>query len=230
MGEGFTWDSADLTIDQAIAADAWAHARSLIQAGDHQLVVLDEITYPINWEWIDIADVVATITGRPSHVSVICTGRNAPAELDRHRRHGHRDGRHASTPTSRASGPRRASTIDRPGRRPTNAATRLGSPPGWWCTYDASSVGEANPARRDPKRRDQLEGVARLVERRVVELVTAERRAGGAERARRPSVRGVAVAERQSLAHRRGHRQHTGHRARRRASGPATAGRRTRPT
>ena len=81
MGEGFTWDSADLTIDQAISADAWAHARSVIQAGDHQLVVLDEITYPINWAWIDIADVVATITGRPSHVSVICTGRKAPAEL-----------------------------------------------------------------------------------------------------------------------------------------------------
>jgi cob(I)alamin adenosyltransferase len=81
MGEGFTWDSADLTIDQAIAADAWAHARRLIQAGDHQLVVLDEITYPINWSWIDGAEVVATIAGRPSHVSVICTGRNAPPEL-----------------------------------------------------------------------------------------------------------------------------------------------------
>jgi len=81
MGEGFTWDSADLTIDQAIAADAWAHSRSLIQAGDHQLVVLDEITYPINWSWIDLADVVATITARPPHVSIICTGRKAPAEL-----------------------------------------------------------------------------------------------------------------------------------------------------
>ena len=30
-------------------------------AGDHQLVVLDEITYPINWGWIDVDDVVATI-------------------------------------------------------------------------------------------------------------------------------------------------------------------------
>jgi cob(I)alamin adenosyltransferase len=81
MGEGFTWDSADLTIDQAIAADAWNHARALIQAGAHQLVVLDEITYPLNWGWIDRADVLATITGRPSHVSIICTGRNAPADL-----------------------------------------------------------------------------------------------------------------------------------------------------
>jgi cob(I)alamin adenosyltransferase len=81
MGEGFTWDSADLTIDQAIAADAWAHARRLIQAGDHQLVVLDEITYPINWSWIEVTDVVGAITDRPDHVSIVCTGRNAPPEL-----------------------------------------------------------------------------------------------------------------------------------------------------
>ena len=65
MGEGFTWDSDDLTLDQAVAAGAWAHAKALIEAGDHQLVVLDEITYPINWGWIDIDDVVATIRDRP---------------------------------------------------------------------------------------------------------------------------------------------------------------------
>ena len=81
MGEGFTWDSADLTIDQAVAAEAWAHARALITAGDHKLVMLDEITYPMNWGWIDTADVVATIAGRPAHVNVVATGRNAPEPL-----------------------------------------------------------------------------------------------------------------------------------------------------
>ena len=113
MGDGFTWDSSDLTIDEAIAADVWGHARSLIQAGDHRLVVLDEITYPINWAWIDVADVVATITGRPSHVNVICTGRNAPANWSRSPT---RSPRWAprSTPTTPASGPRRGSTTERP--------------------------------------------------------------------------------------------------------------------
>ena len=43
--------------------------------------MLDEITYPINWAWIDLADVVATITRPPGHVNVVCTGRNAPADL-----------------------------------------------------------------------------------------------------------------------------------------------------
>ncbi|HJR24160.1 MAG TPA: cob(I)yrinic acid a,c-diamide adenosyltransferase [Acidimicrobiales bacterium] len=81
MGEGFTWDSEDLTLDQAVAAGAWAQAKAIIQAGDHQLVVLDEVTYPINWGWIDQADVLATIRERPSHVNVVCTGRNAPEAL-----------------------------------------------------------------------------------------------------------------------------------------------------
>ena len=81
MGDGFTWDSADLTVDQAVAAGAWDHARRLIGAGDHQLVVLDEITYPMNWEWIAHRRRVATIVGRPRHVNVVITGRKAPAAL-----------------------------------------------------------------------------------------------------------------------------------------------------
>lgn len=81
MGEGFTWDSADLTQDQAVAAGAWQHAKDLIRAGNHQLVVLDEVTYPLNWGWIDIDDAVETIRGRPETVNVICTGRKAPAAL-----------------------------------------------------------------------------------------------------------------------------------------------------
>jgi cob(I)alamin adenosyltransferase len=81
IGEGFTWDSADLTQDEAVARAAWEHARSLIEAGAHRLVVLDEITYPMTWGWIDTDDVVATIAGRPEQVNVVCTGRDAPEAL-----------------------------------------------------------------------------------------------------------------------------------------------------
>jgi cob(I)alamin adenosyltransferase len=81
MGEGFTWDSEDLTQDQAVAAGAWDHAKALIESGAHQLVVLDEVTYPVNWGWIDAHDVVDTIVKRPEHVNIVCTGRNAAAAL-----------------------------------------------------------------------------------------------------------------------------------------------------
>lgn len=81
LGEGFTWESTDLTQDQAVAQEAWNHAKSVIQAGTHRLVVLDEITYPMNWGWIDTDDVVATIRDRPELVNVVATGRDAPQAL-----------------------------------------------------------------------------------------------------------------------------------------------------
>jgi cob(I)alamin adenosyltransferase len=81
IGEGFTWDSEDLTRDEAVAREAWAHARSVIGASSHRLVILDEITYPMNWGWIDTDEVVATIAGRPERVSIVATGRDAPQAL-----------------------------------------------------------------------------------------------------------------------------------------------------
>jgi cob(I)alamin adenosyltransferase len=81
IGEGFTWDSTDLTRDQAVSRQAWNHAKTLINTGEHRLVILDEITYPMNWGWIDTDDVIATISGRPSKVSIVATGRDAPQAL-----------------------------------------------------------------------------------------------------------------------------------------------------
>jgi cob(I)alamin adenosyltransferase len=81
LGEGFTWDSADLSEDEAAARAAWQRARALVEAGDHRLVVLDEITYPMNWGWIDTDEVVRTIRDRPERVNVVATGRDAPAAL-----------------------------------------------------------------------------------------------------------------------------------------------------
>ncbi|MBV9663078.1 MAG: cob(I)yrinic acid a,c-diamide adenosyltransferase [Actinobacteria bacterium] len=81
IGEGFSWDSEDLSQDEAVARAAWDHARSVIGAGEHQLVVLDEVTYPVNWGWIDGADVVEAIRARPAKVNVVITGRDAPEAL-----------------------------------------------------------------------------------------------------------------------------------------------------
>jgi cob(I)alamin adenosyltransferase len=80
-GDGFTWDSTDMDETEAVARAGWRTASSLIAAGDHRLIVLDELTYPINWGWIPVEDVVDAITARPADVSVIVTGRDAPAEL-----------------------------------------------------------------------------------------------------------------------------------------------------
>jgi cob(I)alamin adenosyltransferase len=81
LGDGFTWTSTDLDRTQAIAAAAWEHAEGVLAAGAHELVILDEVTYPMNWGWIATDDVVAAIAARPAHVNVIATGRDAPAAL-----------------------------------------------------------------------------------------------------------------------------------------------------
>jgi cob(I)alamin adenosyltransferase len=81
LGDGFTWDSANLDETEAVAREAWRASKAHIQSGDYKLVILDEITYPMNWGWISTDEVVATIVGRPEHVNIICTGRNAPQEL-----------------------------------------------------------------------------------------------------------------------------------------------------
>jgi cob(I)alamin adenosyltransferase len=81
IGEGFTWDSDDLDKDEAVAREAWRQAASLLSAGTHRLVVLDEITYPMNWGWLDTDEIVAAIRDRSPKVNVICTGRDAPEPL-----------------------------------------------------------------------------------------------------------------------------------------------------
>ena len=81
LGAGFSWDREDLDEGRATAVEAWRHARSLLEADDHRLVVLDEVTYPVNWGWLDVNEVVTAIRDRSPKVNVVVTGRNAPEQL-----------------------------------------------------------------------------------------------------------------------------------------------------
>jgi len=81
MGEGFTWESDDLTRDRRAAEQAWGKAEELISQGEHDIVVLDELTYALNYGFVPVADVVEAIRCRPPRVHVVLTGRNAPEEL-----------------------------------------------------------------------------------------------------------------------------------------------------
>ncbi len=78
LGDGFTWDSDDLTKDEAEAQEAWRQGKALVEADEHRLVIFDEITYPLNWGWIDADEVEQTFRNRPERVSLVLTGRDAP--------------------------------------------------------------------------------------------------------------------------------------------------------
>jgi cob(I)alamin adenosyltransferase len=81
IGDGFTWESDDLDRSAAIAREAWRAARGALACGEVDLLVLDEITYPMTYGWIDTGEVVAAIADRAPHTHVVCTGRNAAPEL-----------------------------------------------------------------------------------------------------------------------------------------------------
>jgi cob(I)alamin adenosyltransferase len=81
FGEGFTWDSDDMTNDIAHAREGWIKAVELMNAGEHQLVIFDELTYLSSFGWLPIGDVVDAIRARPTHVNVVVTGRDAAPEL-----------------------------------------------------------------------------------------------------------------------------------------------------
>jgi cob(I)alamin adenosyltransferase len=81
MGLGFTWDSDDISRDRAAARAAWDRARGFIAAGAHPFVILDELTYVLNYGFVPVEEVLESLRARPPHVHVIITGRNAPAPL-----------------------------------------------------------------------------------------------------------------------------------------------------
>ena len=81
LGDGFSWKSRDLEHSAELAQAGWARAAATIRAGEHFMVILDEIMYPLRYGWIALDDVLACLRERPEHVTVVLTGRYAPEEL-----------------------------------------------------------------------------------------------------------------------------------------------------
>ncbi len=80
-GDGFTWDADDLDESRATARGAWDLAKGLLADDSYRLLVLDEISYALTWDWIDQDEVVAAIAGRTERLSVILTGRDMPQPI-----------------------------------------------------------------------------------------------------------------------------------------------------
>ena len=81
LGDGFSWKSRDLAHSAELAHEGWVRAEATIRSGEHFLVVLDEIMYPLRYGWVPLEAVLACLRERPVHVHVVLTGRGAPAEL-----------------------------------------------------------------------------------------------------------------------------------------------------
>jgi cob(I)alamin adenosyltransferase len=83
MGEGWSWIQRPGTEEDhaADAREGWEQIKRDLAAETYTLYVLDEFTYPMKWGWVDVDDVVETLTARPGHQHVIVTGRDADPRL-----------------------------------------------------------------------------------------------------------------------------------------------------
>jgi cob(I)alamin adenosyltransferase len=81
-GDGFTWMSKDQDQSVEKARYGWQRAKAIIEANEHAVVVLDELTYPLSLGWIDTGEAVEWLLNRkPRQMHVVITGRNAPPQL-----------------------------------------------------------------------------------------------------------------------------------------------------
>jgi cob(I)alamin adenosyltransferase len=81
LGEGFTWDTQDRERDTQKAREGWEVAKKMLSDPSCQLVILDELTYPLKYGYLDLEAVLQDIKNRPAMQHVVVTGRGAPAAL-----------------------------------------------------------------------------------------------------------------------------------------------------
>ena len=81
MGEGFTWETQDLSRDIAAAERAWAKAVELMDDPSFSLVILDELNIALRYDYLPFEEVVAMLKARRPDLHVIVTGRNAKPGL-----------------------------------------------------------------------------------------------------------------------------------------------------
>ena len=81
MESGFTWDTQDKEQDKIKATATWQEAKKFLSNAEIAVVVLDEITYMINYKYLEESDVLEALINRPKDQHVVITGRAASQSL-----------------------------------------------------------------------------------------------------------------------------------------------------
>jgi cob(I)alamin adenosyltransferase len=82
FGRGkFITDVSPSGEDAKLAQEALKLATKVVNEGEYDIVVLDEVNVALNMKLIKVGDILKLIKIKPKHVELILTGRNAPAKL-----------------------------------------------------------------------------------------------------------------------------------------------------
>lgn len=81
MATGFTWDTQNRDTDTAACLAVWEHAKRMLADTTLNMVLLDEITYMVAYDYLPLQEVVDALNNRPAHQTVIITGRGCHRDL-----------------------------------------------------------------------------------------------------------------------------------------------------
>jgi len=80
-GKGFVFKKEQLEEDRKVAEQGFALAEKVIAEDGYDLLILDELTYLPQLDFLPVARIVAALKSKPQRLSIIITGRNADPEL-----------------------------------------------------------------------------------------------------------------------------------------------------
>lgn len=81
VGQGFTWKEKEPESIQKAEA-GWALAQEKISSAAYDVIVLDEFTYPLHYQWLQTETVIDWLkTHKPPDLHLVITGRDAPDAL-----------------------------------------------------------------------------------------------------------------------------------------------------
>lgn len=84
VGEGFVGiidDNKDRQVHIDAARQGLAEASDIIQSGNYDIVILDELNVAIDLELVPLEDVLSLVRNKPAQLHLVITGRNARPEL-----------------------------------------------------------------------------------------------------------------------------------------------------
>ncbi|AKE95816.1 cob(I)yrinic acid a,c-diamide adenosyltransferase [Cronobacter sakazakii] len=81
MATGFTWDTQNRESDTAACQAVWQHGKRMLADASLDLVVLDELTYMVAYDYLALEEVLTALRARPAHQTVIITGRGCHRDI-----------------------------------------------------------------------------------------------------------------------------------------------------
>ncbi|WP_435930108.1 cob(I)yrinic acid a,c-diamide adenosyltransferase [Dryocola sp. BD613] len=81
MATGFTWETQNRETDTEACLAVWQHAKRMLADSSLDMVLLDEITYMVAYDYLPLPEVLEALRQRPAGQTVIVTGRGCHREI-----------------------------------------------------------------------------------------------------------------------------------------------------